>query len=285
MKVTHPNKVMYDEDHYTKQDIIDYYDRVAEWILPYVTKRLLTLVRCPQNYQECFFQKHPHLGMSTDIDTLLVQEKKAEAPYLYITNKQGLLALIQMGTLEIHPWGSPIKKVNYPDMLIFDLDPAEGIAWQRVVEAAFTVRDNLAQLKLQSFVKTTGGKGLHVVVPIQPMHEWDTVKNFTQAFAKAMVTVDPEHYIATMSKMKRKGKLFIDYLRNARGATSIAPYSTRSKKHAPVAVPLHWDELTHDRRDTFFTIKTIFKRLDALKKDPWEDFFTLHQSLPLDKIK
>lgn len=195
------------------------------------------------------------------------------------------MALPQLGTLEIHTWGSRIEELDYPDMMVFDLDPAPDVKWKQVVKAAFEVKKHLAEFKLKSFVKTTGGKGLHIVIPIKPEYAWSEIKNFSQLFSDLLTLQSPKDYINKMTKLKRKGKIFVDYLRNQRGATAIAPYSTRARKHAPIAVPVHWDELTDDIRDTFFTLQTLPLRLEKLKKDPWKDFFKIHQSLNLAKLK
>ena len=197
----------------------------------------------------------------------------------------GLIALSQMGVLEIHPWGSTIDRVEKPDILIFDLDPAEDVEWVDVVNAAFDVKKPLAQLKLKCFLKTTGGKGLHVCVPIKAEYTWEDIKNFTRVFVECMVANNPDKYVATMTKKLRKGKIFIDYLRNQRGATAVAPYSTRARIHAPVSVPIDWKELTHNRMDTYFDIFSLPKRLAKMKVDPWKDFYIVKQSLKLETYK
>ena len=190
----------------------------------------------------------------------------------------------QMGVLEIHPWGSVIEQVDYPDILIFDLDPAPELAWSKVVKAAFELREYLKNYQLKSFVKTTGGKGLHAVVPITPDNDWDTIKQFSQVFVDYIVMNHPNEYVGKMSKAKRKGKIYVDYLRNQRGATAIAPYSTRARPGAPVAAPVHWDELTKNYKDTYYDIFSLPNRLTKLRKDPWKDFFNTTQSLRLDEL-
>jgi bifunctional non-homologous end joining protein LigD len=189
-----------------------------------------------------------------------------------------------MGVLEIHPWGSKIDNLEQPDIIIFDLDPAPEVPWSRVVAAAKEVRNYLAEYQLISFVKTTGGKGLHVVVPIQPEYNWEEVKNFAYVFVQCLVKINPKEYTATMSKTKREGKIFIDYLRNQKAATAIAPYSTRARIHAPIATPLSWDELSNKPQNNSYTLKTLPKRLNQLKADPWKDFWQIKQSLRLDKL-
>lgn len=278
-KLTNPTKILYPESKITKSDLAKYYEEIQDWILPYIINRPLTLVRCPENYKKCFYQKHINNTTPDTLYGITIKEKNKKEEYIYIKDLSGLMSLVQMGTLEIHPWGSLINNTDYPDIITFDLDPSPGVPWKKVVLAAKTIRDYLHKYKLKSFVKTTGGKGLHVVVPIKPAHQWDIVKEFAHAFVNFLVEQNPNDYISEMLKIKRKGKIFIDYLRNQKGATSVSPYSTRARPHATVAVPLHWDELTHRLKDTNFTIKTLPTRLKNLKKDPWGDFFKIKQSL------
>lgn len=287
IKLTHPNKILYEEDKISKKELFNYYLDIADFILPFIKKRPLTLVRCPTTYKDCFYQKklnETSFEALHPIEIANINQGKSEN-YIYLDDLEGLLSLIQMGVLEIHPWGSRIENLEHPDILVFDLDPAPDILWKHVVEAAFEIKNHLSEFKLESFVKTTGGKGLHIVVPIQPEYEWDKVKNFAQVFVQFLEQVSPENYTSKMSKTQRKGKIFIDYLRNQRGATAIAVYSTRARIHAPVATPLHWDELTDDIMDTYYTIKTITKRLSHLRKDPWHNFWEIKQSLHLDQLE
>lgn len=281
-KLTNPNKILYVEGKITKKDIAEYYDTIQEWILPYIVQRPLTIVRCPDSYTQCFYQKHVNRTTGKAIYGFPIKEKDKVDNSIYIKDREGLMALVQMGSLEIHPWGSRIEKVEYPDMITIDLDPAPEITWKTIVSTAQMIKKQLKNLNLISFVKTTGGKGLHVVIPIKPNHQWDKVKEFSHAFVDLLVEHNPEAYVSNMSKIKRKGKIFIDYLRNQRGATAIAAYSTRARIHAPVSVPLDWDELTNSRKDTEFTIATLPERLKRLRKDPWQDFFKVKQSLPID---
>lgn len=279
-KLTNPDKILYPEDKITKKELFDYYYSIQSWILPYIKDRPLTLLRCPKTVQKCFYQKHFY-----ELDSPVLHEikiKKSKESYLYIKDTAGLMALSQMNVLEIHPWGSTIHAVEHPDVMIFDIDPAQGLTWKKVVQAAFDIKKELDQLKLRSFVKMTGGKGLHVVVPILPQYSWQEIKKISHTIVKFLVMKNPKQYIATMTKSERKNKIYIDYLRNQRGATAIAPYSTRANTHAAVALPLSWDELTNDKRDTFFTIKTLKNRLESLKNDPWEDFFKLKQKFIFD---
>lgn len=285
VKLTHPDKILYKEDGITKNDLLHYYEEIASSILPFISLRPLTLVRCPNDYTDCFYQKKLN-DSETALRSVEVKSKKESKTedYIYLDDEAGLFSLVQMGVLEIHPWGSRIDSLEYPDMITFDLDPAEDLPWKKVVEGAFEAKRHLEEFKLKSFVKTTGGKGLHVVVPINPEYNWEEVKNFSHTFAMFLEQMYPDKYLSVMSKAKRTGKIFIDYLRNQRGANAIAAYSTRAKIHAPVATPLDWNELTTDLRDTFYTIKTLPKRLSQLKKDPWGEFWSTKQSLRLDDL-
>lgn len=283
--ITHPDKILYPEDKITKNDLLIYYDNVCDYILPFIENRPISLVRCPENYKECFFQRHFNTMTPRALKSINIENKGDIEPYIYLDNREGLMSLVQMGVLEIHPWGSLITSLETPDIIIIDLDPAPEVTWKDIVAAAFDIKAELAQLQLTSFVKTTGGKGLHVVIPIQPKYDWEVVKNFTHIFVMYLEKKKPTYYISKMIKAKRNGKIFVDYLRNQRGATAISAYSTRSRLHAPVSVPLGWDELTNRRSDTAFTIKTFPKRLQTLKEDPWGDFWKIEQSLPLDSLE
>jgi bifunctional non-homologous end joining protein LigD len=196
-----------------------------------------------------------------------------------VTSAEGLLSLVQMGVLEFHIWGAHIDAVEKPDYVVFDLDPDEGLAWERVVEGAKTLRQLLEHLGLRTWLKTTGGKGLHVCLPLVRRAGWDEVKAFTKAVSEAMVAHDPNRYTAKLPKASRKGKVFIDYLRNGRGATSVCAYSTRARANAPVSTPLFWEELDDGVRADTFTVQNLPERLDGLKADPWEDFLKVKQSL------
>lgn len=284
-RLTNPDKVLYPAQGITKLALARYYAQVAEHMLPYVAKRLLTLVRCPAGQgKPCFFQRHEAEGLSEAIRRTLVEEDDGKRTYLYIESTEGLVSLVQMGALEMHIWGSRVDRIEQPDMMVFDLDPAPELPWERVAEAAKTVRRLLETLGLRSFVKTTGGKGLHVVVPIEARRRWDEVKPFTKAVADALVRFDPARYIATLSKAKRTGKVFVDYLRNGRGATAVAPYSTRARPGAAVATPLSWDELDAPLDPASFTIETVPQRLATIA-DPWAELPTVRQSITSAMMK
>ncbi|WP_199739187.1 DNA ligase D [Legionella qingyii] len=284
IRMTHPDKVVYPEDGITKRDLLNYYESVCDYMMPFIKDRPLSLLRCPENWHDCFFQRHYIDSTPKVLKSVPIETKDKKEPYVYLNTIEGLLSLVQMNVLEIHPWGSLIGHIEKPDFIVFDLDPGPSITWEAIVKAAFEIKTHLNEFKLTSFVKTTGGKGLHVVVPIEPEYDWDEVKNFTHVFAEFMARINPNQYTSTMSKAKRGGRIFVDFLRNQRGATAISPYSTRARSHAPVAVPIHWDELSKDKRDSEFTIKTVPQRLEKLKEDPWEDYWNIKQSLRLDSI-
>lgn len=282
--ITNPHKILYPEDKITKQDLLNYYDSISDYILPYISLRPLTLLRCPSDFNECFYQRHYNQTTPKALHPIKDTKDEKQEDYIYLNDKEGLLSLVQMGVLEIHPWGSTIEHLEQPDIIIIDLDPAPDVPWKQVVTGAKEVRDYLAQYQLTSFVKSTGGKGLHVVIPILPEYEWDEVKEFTHTFVKLIEQLNPQHYISKMTKSKRQGKIFIDYLRNQRTATAVGPYSTRARAHAPVATPLAWDELSDRIEDNSYTIKTLPQRLEQLKIDPWKDFWNIKQSLRLNDL-
>jgi bifunctional non-homologous end joining protein LigD len=277
-RLTHPERILWPEQGVTKEGLAEFYCDIADWILPHISGRVLSLLRHPSGVNEKgFFAKHAWHGLSTAVRRIDVGEKEK---MLVINNFEGLLDLVQAGIVEIHPWGSTVTQLEKPDRLIFDLDPGEDVPWSAVIEAALDVRGRLEELGLASFVKTSGGKGLHVVLPIEPVTDWDDAKAFTQSIADAMAKAKPERYVANMSKSARRGRIFIDYLRNGRGATAVAAYSTRALPMASVSTPLAWDELSDSIRADHFRIDNLRQRLDVLKEDPWADLFKLMQRLP-----
>lgn len=272
VRLTHPERVLYPEQGITKADLARYYLAVADRMLPHIANRPLMLLRCPEGEGEaCFHQKHPTRGVSRDVLRVAIMENSgATAEHMMVRDARGLIALVQIGALEIHTWGSHEAQLDYPDQLTFDLDPDEGLPWPAVVQAARDVREQLEALGLPTFLKTTGGKGLHVVTPIEPTTPWDDAKVFCRAVAELLVQAQPAKYVTNIAKQKRKGKVLIDYLRNGRGATAIAPYSTRARSGAPVATPLRWEELSDDLRPASFTVETLPARLKAQRSDPWQ---------------
>jgi len=280
VKITNSDRVLYKANGVTKLDLARYYETIAEWILPYVGGRPLTIVRCPAGEGgECFYQKHWTESLPYAVGSIDVDPSAAVDKYVMVDDVAGLVSLVQMGVLEFHPWSAPADNMERPDMLVFDLDPGEGVAWSAVVAGAKAMRERLADLGLESFLRTTGGNGLHVVVPLAHRYSWEEAKSFAKAVADAMVADDPRHYVATMTKEKRRGKIFVDYLRNQRGATAIASYSSRSRPGATVAAPLAWSELTARLDPKRFTVESIPARLTRLRRDPWADFFKTRQSL------
>ena len=281
--LTHPDRVLYPDQGLTKAELARFYADIADWILPHVVNRPLTIVRCPGGSRgQCFYQKNVGEGLPDAIHGVSIEGKEADKTYISIKDLKGLVSLVQIGVLEIHPWGSCIDKLERPDRMVFDLDPDEGLSYSDVVEAAFKIREILDNLGLRSFVKISGGKGLHVVVPLDRRSGWEEMKSFSKAVADEMVKLEPAKYIATASKAKRKGKIFIDYLRNNRDATTVAAYSTRARKGAPVSTPIRWDELSPDLAPNKYNVGNLRQRLSSLNEDPWKDFFTTRQSLTID---
>ncbi len=280
-RLTHPERILWPEQGVTKEGLAEFYADIADWILPHLCGRVLSLVRCPSGVSEkCFFAKHAWHGLSNAVRRVEAGEKEK---MLTLDSPDGLIDLVQAGVVEIHPWGSTLAHLETPDRLIFDLDPGEDVPWSAVIEAAFDVRDRLEEVGLKSFVKTSGGKGLHVVVPVEPKVGWEEAKTFTQSIAETMAKSRPERYVATMAKTARRGRIFIDYFRNGRGSTAVAAYSTRGLPLASVSTPLAWDELSEGIRADHFKIDNLRQRLDVLKEDPWPDFFTIRQRLPLEE--
>jgi bifunctional non-homologous end joining protein LigD len=278
--LTNPNRILYPENQITKQDLADYYSSIAEWILPHIVHRPLSVVRCPEGRAaECFFQKHLTDSMPKSLRGIEVGERNGRESYLAVDDEAGLIGLVQMGVLEIHPWGSREDRLDRPDRLIFDLDPGEGVEWSELVHAAKDVKGRLDDLDLTSFLRTTGGKGLHIIIPIERRTGWAELKEAAHGFALALQREDPDQYIASASKAKRKGKIYVDYLRNQRGATAIASYSTRAREGAPVATPIRWDELAPNLDPHSFDVRTVPERLARVKRDPWNGFFEVRQSL------
>jgi bifunctional non-homologous end joining protein LigD len=275
--LSHPDRIYWTESEITKRDLATFYTGIWKWMQPHVVGRPIALVRCPNGASEkCFFQKHATMGIAIE-HLHLVPEKGDKI--ISIDDLDGLIALVQAGVLEIHTRGTTIGDRERADRLVFDLDPGPGTNWSDVVTAAREVRDRLSELKLKSFLKTSGGKGLHVVVPIRPT-SWAEAKNFTHAVAASMTADAPDRYLATATKSRRSNRIFIDYLRNSREATAIAPYSTRARPGAPVSVPIDWDELGTLKSAAQYTVQNLPQRLSRLRKDPWASIGRIKQALP-----
>ncbi|WP_010629700.1 DNA ligase D [Halomonas sp. KM-1] len=286
VRLTSPDRVLFPEQGLTKLDLARFYEQIQEWVLPHLARRPLSLVRCPQGRNdECFFQKHPRSAIPDSVPRIDVPEKKGSAEYVYVESAADLIGLVQAGALEIHPWGSRIDHLEQPDNLVFDLDPDEGIAWKEILRVAGTLRERLESLGLTPFLRTTGGKGLHLVVPIEPGAEWDRAKAFAKGVAEAHAKDDPQRLTTNMSKAKREGRIFIDYLRNGRGATAVASYTVRARQNAPVAVPIRWDELNAALRADRYNVQNLRRRLSALREDPWAGFSEAARPLDTKLLK
>ena len=282
VRITHPERIVYPGTTITKQDVADYYRAVMPWLLPELANRPLSVIRCPDGAgAACFFQKHHADKLGASVGSIPLREKGGTTGrYLYVDDARGVLELVQMNAIEFHPWGARIDDPERPDRLVFDLDPAPGIDWKALVAAARDVRAELAKHGLDSVPRLSGGKGLHVVVPIRRGPTWDEAKAFCEGLAEAMVAAKPALYLATMSKEQRKGRIFIDWLRNTRGATSVASWSLRARAGAPVAMPLRWAELGKVPGPGAYDLPAALKRAKTLRKDPWDDFAKSRQTLP-----
>ena len=266
--ITHPERVISETGHITKGELAEYYAGVAPFLLPRVTRHPLSLLRCPSGIDgECFYQRNPGKGLGPDVHSFEFRHKGKKYEYLYIEDERGLLEVVQMGAIEIHPWGASIDAIDYPDRMIFDLDPAPDVPFEALKLAAQDLRQRLQQKGLESTLKCTGGKGLHVTVPLASKDKWPLVKSFAASVAQEMVAAAPEAYIATMSKAKRTEKIFIDYFRNDYTATAIADYAVRARPGAPVAMPLEWNELKGLKSASQFTMKDVLKRLKGKRRD------------------
>jgi bifunctional non-homologous end joining protein LigD len=281
VSLSHPDRVLWEEQGLTKQQLAEFYVGIADFILPHLVDRPLTLIRCPSGAeQKCFVQRHSWAGLSDFVHRDTVPDGKGTQEVLTVRDVRGVVALVQSGVLEMHVWGATIHDIERPDRLILDLDPGEGVEWSRVIEGARAARERLKAAGLESFVKTTGGKGLHVVAPLAPRAPWAEALAFTRTIAEAMAADEPERYTTTSVKQEREGRIFIDYLRNNREASAVAPYSTRSRPGAPVATPIAWDELSAGLKPNGFTVLNLPDRLKGLRKNPWADMSRVEQALP-----
>lgn len=280
IKISHPQRIIYPDTKITKQQLAQYYFAVAGYILPYVKNRPLSIIRCPEGIGEpCFFQRHIAPGQFPYLYEIEIAIKDRCENYMMISDLKGLMTLIQWGVIELHPWGCCAKKPHQPNQIIFDLDPDPELPWQAIIDGAKEVRLRMQEFGLESFVKTTGGKGLHVVIPCVSHYDWGTIKAFSHAIAESMAHDSPKRYIAKASKAARKGKIFVDYLRNDLTATAIAPFSARARAQAPVALPIPWESLNSLLHPTDFTIESVLGYLANRKNDPWEDFFKVKQKI------
>ncbi len=279
VRITHPDRVVFPDQGVTKHDLVGYYAKVAKLILPHLAERPLALVRCPDGSgKECFFQKHASEGWPEELRRVRIKEKSGSDEYMYIEDISGVVAAVQMGVLELHIWGSRVDAVEKPDRMVFDLDPDEDLPFGKVKQAAQELRERLRQHDLESFPMATGGKGIHVVVPLAPKHSWDEHRAFAEALARLMEEDNPDLYVANMSKKKRRGRIFVDYLRNQRGSTAICPYSTRARKGAFIATPFSWRSLATLKNAHPYSVSDAAKLVRA--GDPWKGYGSLKQSLP-----
>jgi bifunctional non-homologous end joining protein LigD len=281
VRITHPDRVVYPPQGITKLDLARFYESIADWILPHLRGRPTSLVRCPEGLaQECFYQKHVGVWAPAALRRVRIREKKKVGEYLVVEDLPGLIGLVQIGILEIHTWNALVEHLEEPDRLVFDLDPGDDVPWGDVVSAARQLREFLRGQGLESFLKTTGGKGLHLVVPIVPGPGWDDCLAFSRAVADRLASESPRTFTADVAKTERRGRIYLDYLRNLRGSTSVAAFSTRARPGAPVSTPLAWDELGPRIRSDHYTVTNLSKRLASLKADPWAAYADTRQKLP-----
>ena len=263
VKITHPDRVIF-EERITKGDVARYYAAVAPFLLREINNRPISLLRCPSGIKaDCFYQRNVGFGLGTNVHPFLWEYKGRKYKYIYVKDEKGIMEMIQMGVIEIHPWGATIDKIHRPDRMIFDLDPDPSVPFSDVKKAALEIRDRLKLAGLDSVLKCTGGKGLHIIVPLAPAKNWDEVKGWASAFAHTLVEEAPDRYVATITKSKRAGKILIDYFRNDYTATGIAGYSLRARPGAPVAVPLEWHELADLESGSQFGMEAVLQRIQS----------------------
>jgi bifunctional non-homologous end joining protein LigD len=277
VRLSHPDRVIYPELGLTKLDIVRFYESIGKWIVPHVKGRPLTLVHCPNGMLgECRYMRHTKAWGPTVLRRVKIREKTKTGEYLVADDLAGVIALIQMGIVEIHTWNSTIDDVERPNRIVWDLDPGPDVSWGQVVAAARAVRALLDILKLESWVKTTGGRGLHIVVPITPQRDWSECLTFARAVADVLVRADPERFTTTLARHGRASKILIDYLRNNRTNTSVAAFSTRARAAATVSMPVTWSELVRIRPEAL-TVRTVVRRLARLRADPWQHYWITRQ--------
>jgi len=276
---------MYSDPSLTKLDVAQFYERIADWIVPHVEGRPLTLVRCPEGLSgECFYMKHSKVWAPPALRRVKIQEKTKVGDYLVADDIAAIVSLAQMDVLEIHTWNTCIDKVELPNRIVFDMDPGADVPWERVVDSARLVRKMLETVDLESFPKTTGGKGLHVVVPLVPRADWRQCLEFSRALSEAIERHDPALFTTAFAKAGRERKILIDYMRNNRTNTSVAAFSTRARPGAPVSMTLRWAEVTPALDPGAWTVATAERRLSSLRSDPWRDYWKSKQRLPAKAI-
>ncbi|WPU63848.1 DNA ligase D [Peredibacter starrii] len=281
-EISSPDKILFKKEKITKQQVLDFYRTVSKVMLPYMAGRPLSLVRCPNGSEsQCFFQKHISGKVPDAFNTFPIKEEKGPGIYLSIDSKRGLEELVQLNAFEIHAWNSHWENYMRPDQIVMDLDPGPGVTWKEVVDGAFELKEMLEDLGLESFVKLTGGKGLHLHIPVAPLYDWDQIKSFSEALALELVSRNPKKYVANMSKKIRHKKIFVDYLRNGYGATAVVPYSLRAKPLSAVALPVEWSELKRIKGPQEFTIDKALKKIKSRKRDPWTGMLKLKQKISI----
>lgn len=284
VSITHPEKILFAKEKITKGEVAEYYEAAAKWILPHIEDRPLSLVRCPQgSTHACFFSKH--FAEKLPAHLIPIKDDKDKPPFFAVDSVDGLLTLVQNNTLEIHPWNCHRDRIEAPDQIVMDFDPDPSVDFEQVKEGVWELKKMLDQLKLKTFLKTTGGKGLHIQFPIEPVYTWDQVKEFCRTLSLEMTSRSPDLYVATLSKKARKGKIFLDYLRNGRGATAVAPYSVRAHAKSSVAMPIAWDDLESLRASDIYTIPKALEHLKKRKSDPWKGYFAVKQKISILKAK
>jgi bifunctional non-homologous end joining protein LigD len=278
IKISHPDRLIWPSLGISKLELARYCEAVGEWLVPQVANRPLTLVRCPDGAEaQCFYQRHLNMGASPGEVLTFKRERSSKGHYIFVNTLPGVISVVQNGAVEFHTWGATLPDAKHPDRITIDLDPDPELPWKKLVEATKLTRTLIEGLKLECFLKTTGGKGLHVVFPLQRRHTWDEVKEFAHSIAKFLVKAEPKLFTANMAKKKRGGRIFVDYLRNAETASAVAAYSARARPGAHVSTPLAWDELDNTDIRGAFTVKNIPERLG--KTDPWADYARTRQSI------
>jgi bifunctional non-homologous end joining protein LigD len=280
--ITHPDKLMFPTLGLTKLDIAKYYAAIGQWMLPHLKGRPLTLVFCPTGVGPgCTYLRHTRVWGPTAIRRVKIQEKTKVGEYMIADTLEALVSLAQMNVLEIHTWNSTIDRVEQPDRIILDLDPGKHVVWPQVLAAAREVRRLLTAIKLSAWVKTTGGRGLHIVLPIRPDHDWSECLEFARAIATLMVEQHPDRCTTDFRKAGRDDKILIDYLRNNRTNTSICAFSVRAREGAPVSMPVEWADLKSSLKPERFSLQSAFAYLARRRVDPWRDYWKSRQQLEL----
>lgn len=280
LSISHPQKLLFRKEKITKLDVASFYQAISEFILPHIADRPLALVRCPEGTSKaCFFQKTITGKIPAGLQPVAIQEKSGIKKYFTIDSPEGLLSLSQMSAFELHAWGCRRDKVENPDQIVMDFDPGPGVQWKQLTNACLELKEILDALGLQSFIKLSGGKGFHVHIPIAPIYSWDQIKEFARTLGREMVNRHPDRYLITVSKKARTGKIFVDYLRNGRGATAVVPYSLRAKDYSAVAMPIGWNDLNKYPRADYFSLEKALNHLKKRKKDPWAGIHELKQEI------